>query len=941
MAAQAISTPYRNTHIRCDIDTMVKTESARAISRSKHEMAALGLPDTNGDNVPDSYNVEQLPTGAIQIRPYHANLNNPNELNPSAIANSAFQLADMQTAPFITSRPIFRTPDLPGISPQNPDVQSSGDTFFQKGVAANDQWTGNDLSADRQAYGNPQNTNFPIERHAVTVDQMPANKEVAIRFMLPGTSLHVPKVACIFYFGSAVDQTGHGAYAMIFTVDGMVYLQDFVGAGINGADGSGGSGSSGFPGADIIPDSVNVARWRFATQHRTAALAIFMRVIPHLDIGGGGYIAFIQDSQNPGGQGSGVAGIIARGAEAAINAMTFHIHRIVNSTTVLQSSPSQIVTTPQPVGTGVLQLPRTDITGPEHVRLDVPADQRVSWQILQAKYPTYGYFIDAIIDVPFCTITADFTLSWQGIYPNDSCYIVGSVYDATTGMQLTETSAGPTFSTWTPNVGVNHYYVRFDFTGDVIHTPTLWSYSLLRQANVNADSPGEFVIPDDFDAAVVTNYSITGPEQDITHETATSTIQDPADEIDVLSTRSIIQAIIETEYDPLDSSKRSVLIQGEMTRTDGMLWGGQRPSGTLFPAPTAFKYESQWSGMWGKLARAQTLDRILLTGDPANNGGPYRVTDIVTYLLANELGSSSVWVPYSPVRFFPAQGGSDDLQIEPNTFILDAVQHYLWEYLSWFLIWDANATTGGTTQGIVRALPPSLPLYGGGANAYKNLANFLLDVPGTGVAMRPESYGSGQTNWVGTDVDVVQCPIYRLSFKSFVKPPEANCVVVTGTGQIIPSANGNNKLTQWAFNSKSYNPFVDAMGNTVETQDRDSADFIGYCWPVVVNRKDLYNQALVDQACRRIYDQTCHATDMCSFEAPLVLATDSTDGVQNQPRPLRYYDPVTLTRDSVQEQWIVRNCNISPLRGKDVHQKMTLELQRPIITGTIGQVPFL
>jgi hypothetical protein len=89
----------------------------------------------------------------------------------------------------------------------------------------------------------------------------------------------------------------------------------------------------------------------------------------------------------------------------------------------------------------------------------------------------------------------------------------------------------------------------------------------------------------------------------------------------------------------------------------------------------------------------------------------------------------------------------------------------------------------------------------------------------------------------------------------------------------------------------------------------------------------LGTQHLVDVFCRRIYDQACHGTKVVPFIAPLALVVDPNDGFQVNPRPLRYYDPVTITDNGAVSQWLVRNCN--PIYKKDSVQYASYELEAP------------
>lgn len=880
-------TPYRATHFRFDLSEATLREPAFALWRTADAIAKGYSGQAN------SSNHHYLETNAIAIAPVQDDASNLHEKTDTGAAILTLNLWQVITG--MVERNTFKAPtDLTGVT-VDPSVQATGDPFIVKTVAAGSSWA-QSLSADQTAFGQlpaqASGTNITYDRVAVLGSPLPGDTAFLIRAVVPGSGLSTKQTIGAFYFGGPIWQdpgfAPSGDYSIEFMGNGVMNLHMRV------PDGSGGSSFK------------KIDSWQGFTRS-TGAQIIHCRVWPHYAANGTPTIHFRTDTTSS--------------APSNGNLLTSYYAGAVN--------PSVHIWTGWSIPTAAMP-----VTGPGPIRVDHRRDIRLPFQVSVLQYAAPAYIQDDVFGVDFFPqVTAPFRFFWQSRTPAGTS-VNGALYDANTGLELTQTGAGTNSKTYRLNPGQYHYFARFTLnpSPDGSATPYLYSYKVVRDAVYNIASPGEWSIPDTYPLAALRELSITGPDKDLTHETASATIEDPAANLAVLNTRARIRTRIETEYDPTDATKRSILFDGFLDRADGRKKGTRSPQGMggagpvrAFPSEEWKSFSCTFSGIWRRLREKLTTRRICLLADENNvdaNGvtQPFKITDICRSLIYQcGFSPDQVDIPDDP-RIFMGTGGGDDMVLEPLSEIGDVVASYLHDYLGWFLVWDANAGANGMVRAIV---PP--PLYG----PYVPLANFTMDFPaGDGrFAHRPESYGS--TNWVavagGGDVVIPTCFIRAKTFQTHVKPPEVNAVCVTGNGSALPNKAGQYQLNQWAWNPKSYDFFVDSSGAPIHTADPNHPDYLGEFIPLVVVNFSLGEQHLINILTRRLYDQTCHAQKWFMFEAPLCLVIDGNDPLQRAPRPLRYYDPVVLTKDGAQTLCIVRSAN-PIINRKDSYQAQHLEL---------------
>lgn len=881
-------TPYRKTWVRFDIAENTLREPPFALWRSAHQIAQGHQGQAN------SQNWHFLETGAIAVRPWS---DDPSNLHEKVDAyGSIVPLSDFQTIQGMVERPTFRAPtDLLGVT-VDPSVQPSGDPFMQKTVAAGATWA-QTLDADQTAFGRipPQGYNVHFDRVAVGGTSFPDNQAFLVRLVIPASAPHYKQSLGGFYFGGPISQNTSfqpsGVYCVEFTGWGFIRLH------IRKPDGNGGWY---FAPLDY---------WEAYSRSNTTQV-VSCRIWPHYTSNGTPCIQFNTETDNKAAPGGG--NLLQSFYGSRINP---HVHIWY--------------------GWKVNNLP---VTGPGPVRIDIPRPYRPAIQISVLKYVAPAFVEDDPFAFDFFpTLTANVTILWQSFTP-DGTEVLGGLYDADTGDELNVPGfgggwSGPGYKTYRLNPGQYFYFARFSLfpSDDGNSTPLLYGYKVIRDGVYDPVAPGETVVPT---SAILRQLSISGPDKDLTHETASATLEDPFANLSNINTRARVRTRIETEYDPADSTKRSVLFDGFLDRADGRLKGskayeGFNQSGALrqYPSQQWKEFACTFSGIWRRLREKLTFERLnLAAGIPGDvNDQGEQQSFLVTYIVRKLLSwvgfaPDEIDVPDSPVRFLLGSGGADELLINPLTEIGDAAAGLLHDYLGWFLAWDGNAGARGMIRAIV---PPPLP------GPYTSLATFTLDPPSSPIGKfttRPESYGSVGWYATGTAPSIVNpvCFIRKKTFQTHVKPPEANAVKVTSTGQILSSKGGQYQLDQWAFNPKSYNFFVDANGSPIITAHPSDPDYIGEFIPLVVVNTSLSEQSAVDILTRRLYDVACHAQKWAMFEAPLCLVIDPNDTLQSNPRPLRYYDAVSILSGGVTTTWIVRSVN--PSYRKDAVQMAHYEL---------------
>ena len=811
-----------------------------------------------------SHDVAQLATGAWQLATLQRAGHYISERDTSG---GVIRATEAQFILGVVEAPRFRQQSELTDVTYDASVAAQGNYFLSRSVAASGSWDptiAGTLGGDTASYGQPTlpTANVPMSRWMVGTTTDPDDQGYVWVWTAPGAPLTNSDIVNTVYFGGPATIYGDGQYCVVLAGGGMAALYERVTVAGGGQD------------------WMFRAEWEYSQAHRSASYTHKLWIHPYSAPQGGGYIEF---------QSTSVESLTSRGPGLTDR---YTRAQALNATFVYR----------------VLPKPgRLAVTGAGVPRMDGRNDLRFAWQVSRLLYADTGLLTLAPFTLGFFhSVRTPLTLRWSAIVP-DGCTLTGRLHDAVTGVELTELSRTTTGASYTPTPQQPCYYAAFEFEGEGSNraTPTLWGCEIVKDGVTVWNTPGEFDVvyqPETgkIPRAYPREISITGPELDITHETATAVVEDKAADLWRLRVRGTLAAQIETEYDPTNTSLRSVLFAGDCLRPAGTRKGRR---GATFPSSEWRQFECGMVGMWRRLRERPPLLRLSFAQDPTQPAGvPYKVTDIIRYALtwAGFL-PEQIDVPDLSLRLWPALGDTEALMMDPLADLWELVYKLTKDYLGWHIVWCGNSGS----YGMWRLLPPA-------TSPYINLAEFVT-TGGTVGALQshPGAYGTARTF------------IKTRTIRSYPVPPEANFVFVTGTGELTPGQQGGMQVPNWDANPDSYNFLTDGSGTLIETADPDHPDYIGRFVPLVIVNPALQSYEAVTFAVRRYYDIGCRTTKILPFVAPLLLIWDPTDVYQVAPRPLRYYDPVLVDG----EQWLVRSCN--PSYRRDSAQWATYELEAP------------
>lgn len=854
---QTATTPGRRTHLYLNTGFPVLQEAPLWWGREKEQIARRGLDNAN------SQNVRRYACGAIGLIPVQMQAGKLHERSDTS--NGVIPLSEWNTPTgMFQARSRFRQQtELTGVTYAG-SVQASGDSFARKIVEASASWA---QSVADAAYGAPTfpTANVPMDRVMVGRTTDPANQGYVARFEVPGTKLHSPDMLMDFLFGGPASADGGGSYALGVDGTGIAILFERI----NGS-------------------WVDRFSFRYAPPDRIAGVSHKILIKPYNFPGIAGGIEFICSA----GDIAAPVGSLVQGFYNNPTLPTVHLYTIRRRAT--SGGPT-----------------RPTVTGANTPRVDIRRDLRPHLQISRVKFPNTGYFVDGNLFVPFHAGTSqNLVIEWTAVVPS-GCGIVGKLYRADTNVELTLVSSSSVQRVYQMVSGLPHYYARFEYTADVDDTALLWDYQVYRNGtiitpvNVEVDASENLL-----------NASVSGAESDPSHETASLMIDDPTDRLTALNRRGRVSYRLETEYDPANPNKRSVLSEGFLIRSPGrrkMRKTTEGLAGTrarAYPAKKWREYAGAGVGMWIRLNEKVAWQVFRFFQDPDAPELPWKITDIVRRMI-NYAGYplDMIDVPDNPMRLWT--GNQDYLALTPMQPIGQFCVDLLKNYLGWFLVWDANAGTRGKWRAVAPSVAP-----------YQPLARFYTQQVTTGrLAHSAGAYNNTNAGY-WSENGSVNAFIQGGTLETWVKPPEANAIlVIGGGGQELNDKRGNSIFAQWLINRDGLNFFSDY------TPDPNHPDWIGELVPLVYVDQGISSQPAANFFCRRLYDIATHGIKMARFAAPLVLITESSDSQQRNPRPLRYYDPVEITDDRITETWLIRNCN--PNIGKSAHQMALYECEAP------------
>lgn len=606
------------------------------------------------------------------------------------------------------------------------------------------------------------------------------------------------------------------------------------------------------------------------------------------------------------------------------------------------------------------KLPQTPVTGAGPLHL---AKSARSYAWIQASRVTYPALI-TIVDDPFIlrgiavgNAVLEVFVSWTKAQISNATIVtelliwdyIGRNWKSVAPITVNEEKTHYTFGV-AKDLGRNNQNsqptkmaLRYTFmsSDDGTDAPVLQGVTITRGGTYEYQQD----VPKTLQASAL---SLTIGNPDLLQETGSVVVRDVAAQVPELRIRGRIPITIDVRYDPTDPTKTSNLFQGYILRAEGVKKSGSMYEGMgeqgggprLYPSPDWRDYRLTLGGIGVQLKTVLspgfyiTPTGTWLSGtyDPANPGTlgdvlsaePAKVTDVCRTLLATSgcLPLEMIDIPDSPVRVFPNTGAmhANRMVLLPGHNVLEYASYLLQSYLGWVLLWDGNAGP----RGMLRAIRPQNANTG-----YNNLCSFTMQkplTPGVGHIWHPGRWGNPTPYWVGPNLKV---PIQKGTWRSFIRPPEANIIGVVGSGgEGNQEAAGNPEQTnryRVMVNPSSYDFFQDEEGTVIRSSDPLHPDYLGECVPAVYVNIDLSTKEALEWATRRIYDVVAHAIVQAQFVAPLVLVQDPNDPLQTRPRPLRYYDAVLIDGT----QWLIQSC--TPTWQKDAHQWALYEVEAPRI----------
>jgi hypothetical protein len=413
---------------------------------------------------------------------------------------------------------------------------------------------------------------------------------------------------------------------------------------------------------------------------------------------------------------------------------------------------------------------------------------------------------------------------------------------------------------------------------------------------------------------------ITGPEDTPSVSGASFGIQDYTGELATLFDKGGFPVRIETTYDS-GGTNTSTLFQGYVqVATAEWKRGGNGYAGKNWR-----EYNVQAAAEWTRLAESRPPQRFTWFDKAVNL--PYKATDAIRDMLLTAYPTSMVDVPDIDIRLFSLDQNS--LILEAGTSIGDAAFSMARDYLGGYLVFDENAGT----VGMWRMLQPKSP-------PYNILAKFYIEHPGNGKLPHISAAYGSSTSGAQT---ILHTYAKAGSYAKWVERAEGNQIIVVGGALGADSSNlgaGNGeaaRITQCAVNVNSFN-FLNLEPGDPGYPDGTDPDYIGRHVPVFVSDRTLTSQIAVDWLTRRIYDIVAHARTRLTFEAPLILITDSTDTMQTRPRPLRYYDAVEVQNvNGTFDTFLVLSC--TPSYSNDGFQFARYELVRQSNIDNLASMP--
>lgn len=471
-----------------------------------------------------------------------------------------------------------------------------------------------------------------------------------------------------------------------------------------------------------------------------------------------------------------------------------------------------------------------------------------------------------------------------------------------------------------------HLQLTLQASGDT--TPEFYYYHVQKEGIAEQSGPGETLLhTGTYAYSYFTKLGIIGQTRSIDSSRATLDIADLQNKLDIFETRAGLPIKVVTTHNGITC----VLFRGYVQKAVKKIHSAPNLGGV---AQSEFAtYTVMCNGVWQKL-KENFIESPCESLYTAGTNEGMKVTDIIKALLARagfpEANGTTIIdddatqdIIDLPIRVIPF-GKDSKLILNPLDDLFKLIETFCRDYLGHFLVWDDNLGNNG--KWVLKEPPHAFD--GDGYVADVPVAVFYTNLPshiaGKKIDYLPSYENSPVT--VGEVVyEITGSFIKKSTWESWVKPPEANEITVTGAGE-LKETGSTSARTVTLYNFKSFNVFPDHP-----TADSTHPDYLGRRVPLWIVDYSLEigtpdektSISAIRTLAKRVYDLTAHAIKRATFEAPLVIIPHPDD--PTRVRPLRFYDLIYID----DTPWLIRSCN--PTYVKDHIQMATYEVEAPRI----------
>lgn len=543
-------------------------------------------------------------------------------------------------------------------------------------------------------------------------------------------------------------------------------------------------------------------------------------------------------------------------------------------------------------------------TGAGKIRLDLLRSYRMPIMFFLLKFPSTGWINDQPFTIPHALDAGTpIELYVDGFELGDITGIASQMFNATTNVALPQDAS----LRFLAHQGQSTYYAKFNFQSSSNHnqTPILFGYEVRVPVEIAIRTPAMVT-------GKVRDGSVTGPDKEPGHGSARVSIRDRQGTFDILRKhdRRYCRLIVKVPTTGPSGDPRGYVVihEGETWQSKAQLRGreglGNKPW---------YDYSLNMIDMWYRLQRQVALqaynyrqDRNAPDPGSPNTYLPWAILAAIRDLIHragfpyDEIDAPGWDSPTALRLWWSPNMTQDDWLLWPGADLAKLIHRMAYDFLGKIVLRDPNAFNAtNTNRGMWRVITPPTateptdPTEPATYDLANSKAAFYVRRPAVYSSLPPhvvEDEGGLPNQPGGAPSSFIKDETY------FVSPqaPEGTWLVVTGTGDLLPSGAANQNLSNWVWNTKA----VD-WSAAHPTADPNSISYMDRWEPVIINDRTLNNPDAVAAVASRVARQALNGRLWCEFTAPLLFVKDPTDplmgsGATARRRPLRVYDQVTL-----------------------------------------------